>query len=161
MMPSWTPSRLWSTSNQRLPAHRRASPGPLASSISGPSVDRNQTRVDEPVTLKVTVYGQGNISTASDPVWPEMDGWRIFDADSTLNTQIENGLVSGSHTYERLMVPTMAGQFTVPPIEYTYYDPTLDQYTTVATEPMAINRSTRHRRPRRHHGSRRGSRQYR
>ncbi len=101
-------------------------------------LDRGQTQVDEPVTLKVTVEGMGNISTASDPVWPEIDGWRIFDADSSLSTQVENGLVSGSHTYERLMVPTAAGQFTVPAIEYSYFDPSLDQYVTVATDPMAI-----------------------
>ena len=101
-------------------------------------LDRGQTQVDEPVTLKVTVEGMGNISTASDPVWLEIDGWRIFDADSSLSTQVENGLVSGSHTYERLMVPTAAGQFTVPAIEYSYFDPSLDQYVTVATDPMAI-----------------------
>ena len=103
------------------------------------ALDKDQTQVDEPVTLKVTVEGVGNISTATDPAWPEIDGWRIFDADSSLNTQVENGLVSGSHTYERLMVPTTAGQFIVPSIEYTYYDPSLEQYVTVATDSMAIN----------------------
>ena len=103
------------------------------------ALDKDQTQVDEPVTLKVTVEGVGNISTATDPAWPEIDGWRIFDADSSLNTQVENGLVSGSHTYERLMVPTTAGQFIVPSIEYTYFDPSLDQYVTVATDSMAIN----------------------
>jgi len=102
-------------------------------------LDRAQTQVDEPVTMKITVEGQGNISTASDPAWTEIDGWRIFDDASTLNTQVEDGRVRGSHTYERLMVPTVAGQFTVPPVEYTYFDPVSDQYTTVATDPMVIN----------------------
>ncbi len=34
-------------------------------------LDRDQTQVDEPVTMKITVEGQGNISTASDPAWTE------------------------------------------------------------------------------------------
>ncbi len=118
------------------------------------ALDNNQTRVDEPVTLKVTVTGQGNISTASDPAWPEIDGWRIFDADSTLSTQVENGQVSGTHTYERLMVPTTAGQFTVPSIDYTYYDPTFGAIHHGRNRTHGRQCRTRRWRPCSHHGSR-------
>jgi len=45
----------------------------------------------------------------------------------------------GSRITEQLMVPGNAGEFTIPAIRYTYFDPKLGDYVTVSSESMAIN----------------------
>ena len=45
----------------------------------------------------------------------------------------------GSRTFETLILPTAAGAYTIPPIEYSYFDPVSGIYHTVATAPLNVN----------------------
>lgn len=101
--------------------------------------DMTTGKVNEPITLNVTLTGQGNLNTIPDPVWPEITGWRTFESQATVNTDVQNGTVSGSRVYERLLVPGSAGQFTIPAIEYTYFDPAQGEYHTIATTPIPVS----------------------
>jgi hypothetical protein len=101
-------------------------------------VDAAETRVDEPITMKITLVGQGNISTLADPVWPQMDGWRIFEGDTAVNTTVQDGQVVGTRTYERVMIPTQAGESTIPAIEYSYFDPADEAYHEISTQPIPV-----------------------
>ena len=102
-------------------------------------VDKAETTVGEPIMLEVTVSGEGNIGVAGDPIWPEIDGWRAFDTESTLDTRIEDDAVVGSRTFQTLILPTDAGEYTIPAIEYSYFDPVAELYHTVATAPIAVS----------------------
>lgn len=103
------------------------------------TVDLTETRVNEPVTWLVRVAGYGNIDTLPEPQWPETPGWRDFDSTITTNTQVQDGRLSGSQVYEKLLIPTEAGQLTLPPVNYTYFDPEQEKYMTIATEPIPVN----------------------
>lgn len=98
----------------------------------------NQVPVNEPITLLVTLSGQGNLQTLSDPVWPEIDGWRAFEEQTVLDPHFENGRIVGSKVYERLLVPGQAGQYVLPPITYSYFDPTDEVYRSLATEVLEV-----------------------
>ena len=102
-------------------------------------VDTTETAVNEPITLRVTLSGRGNLDTLPDPVWPEIDGWRTFGSQATTNTAFQDGYLVGTRTDEQQMVPTTAGAFTLPPISYVYFDPETATYQTIATEPIAVN----------------------
>lgn len=101
-------------------------------------VDATETQVDEPITMKITLSGQGNISTLADPTWPEMDGWRIFEGDTAVNTSVQDGQVVGTRTYERVMIPTQAGDSTIPAIEYSYFSPADEAYHEISTQPIPV-----------------------
>ena len=96
-------------------------------------------RVNEPITLLVTLSGQGNLYTLSDPIWPEIPGWRTFEDETSLDARFENGRVSGSKVYKRLLVPGEMGDFVIPAISYTYFDPNDSVYRTVSTEAIPVN----------------------
>jgi hypothetical protein len=103
------------------------------------TVDTNQTRVNEPLTWQVTLNGRGNLNAAPDPVWPEIDGWRSFESQATVNTEVREGQAIGSRVYERLLVPSAEGQFTIPSLEYAYFDPDAGQYQVLRTEPIPVS----------------------
>ncbi len=102
------------------------------------SIEPAQTKVNEPVTLKVTVSGQGNLSNLPDPTWSDLPGWRSFDRYSSTENHFDNRLFGGMKTFERLMVPTQSGDYSLPPISYSYFDPVENAYNTIQTQPLLI-----------------------
>jgi hypothetical protein len=102
-------------------------------------VDATETKVNEPVTLEVVLTGEGNINTAGDPVWTEGEEWRSFEEQSTTTSTKQDGKIVGQKVYERLLIPTEAGQLTIPAISYSYFDPETAVYETTSTEPITIN----------------------
>jgi hypothetical protein len=103
------------------------------------SLDSSQGSVGEPLTLRVTLSGQGNLTAAPDPAWPEMPGWRDFESQATVQTEVVDGRIVGSRTYERLLVPTVEGESTIPALEYVYFDPEAGQYHSLRTEPVPVS----------------------
>ncbi|HSR30317.1 MAG TPA: BatD family protein [Anaerolineae bacterium] len=103
------------------------------------SLDTAQGTVNEPLTWQVTLSGQGNVNAAPDPVWPEIPGWRSFESEASVNTEVRSGQMIGTRVYERLLVPNAEGEYAIPPLEYVYFDPIAGQYQTTGTEPLPVS----------------------
>jgi hypothetical protein len=103
------------------------------------TVDTNQTRVNEPLTWQVTLNGRGNLNAAPDPTWPEIDGWRSFESQATVNTEVRESRLIGSRVYERLLVPSDEGPSAIPSLEYVYFDPDAGQYQVLHTKPIPVS----------------------
>jgi len=101
-------------------------------------VDITSGQVNQPFTLRVTLAGSGNLNSLPDPQWPDTPNWRVFDSQATTNTESKSGQISGSRVYERLMVPEKAGDDTIPPIQYSFFDPQAEEYRTVSTEAIPV-----------------------
>jgi hypothetical protein len=103
------------------------------------SLDSSEGMVGEPLTWRVTLGGRGNLTAAPDPTWPEMAGWRDFQSEAATQTEVRDGHMTGSRTYERLLVPTVEGESAIPALEYVYFDPETGQYQTIRTEPIPVS----------------------
>lgn len=101
--------------------------------------DTDTVKVNETVTLNVTLSGQGNINGVADPQWTEGTEWRAFDSEATINSQFANGMMSGERRYERLLVPTQPGDLLLPAIAFSYFNPATESYETVSSEPVLIH----------------------
>ena len=101
-------------------------------------IDSTSGRVSDPLTLTVTISGQGNLDTLADPSWPEMAQWRAFDSSATINTHVANDRLAGSRVYTRVLVPGAAGSFSVPSISFTYFDTSAGDYRTIATAAIPV-----------------------
>jgi len=102
------------------------------------NVDTTETKVNEPITWQVTLNGYGNLKAVPEPNWPEMDDWRSFESQASINSEPQNGQIGGYAIYERLLVPEKEGQYTVPALEYSYFDPATGQYQTITTDPIPV-----------------------
>ncbi len=103
------------------------------------NMESTQGKVNEPLTLKVTLVGEGNLHNMPDPQWPDLDDWRAFESQATTNTEVQEGRFQGNRIYERLLVPGADGDFVIPPIEYVYFDPVAGAYQTVTTDPIPVS----------------------
>ncbi len=95
-------------------------------------------KVNEPVAFRILVEGFGNIRLLNEPLLPDLPDWRIFN--STLSTELDtrDGSVYGTRLFERLILPTQAGDYILPAIEFTYFDPLSETYETIYTDPIPI-----------------------
>ena len=105
--------------------------------LSG-TVDAAQSKVNEPLTWRVTLSGRGNLSATPDPIWPDMPGWRDFETEATVHTEVREGVSVGSRVYERLLVPSVEGESAIPALVYTYFDPAAGAYQTISTDPIPV-----------------------
>ena len=102
------------------------------------SLDSNDLAFGDSLTLTVEISGQGNFDTLPDPVWQDVPGWRAFENDSFHRTSVRDGTISGSKTFERVLIPDSPGDFDLPPIEYSYFDPEQEEYVTISSNAFSI-----------------------
>ena len=102
------------------------------------SITSGAAAANEPLTLALLITGRGNLEALSDPEMPELPGWRSFDGESSVNTQVADGELVGARSIDRVYVPSVPGEFTIPAIPFSYFDPFAEEYRTVATEPISL-----------------------
>ena len=102
------------------------------------SITSGRAAANETLTLALLITGRGNLEALPDPDMPEMPGWRSFDGESSANTQIADGELVGARSIERVYIPSAPGEFTIPPIPFSFFDPLAEVYRTVATEPISL-----------------------
>ena len=101
-------------------------------------LDTASLTLGESVTLTVKIDGQGNFDTLPDPVWQDIPGWRAFENDSVHRSFVQDDVINGTKTFQRVLVPDSAGNFDLPPIEYSYFDPDLEEYVTASTQSISV-----------------------
>ena len=93
----------------------------------------------EAASLTVTISGKGNVSLLEAPKVSFPPDFEVYDTKSSENTSKSSGGTSGSKTYEFPFIPRSHGDFTVGPVEYSYYDINAGKYVTLFTDPIKLH----------------------
>ncbi|MDO4802500.1 MAG: BatD family protein, partial [Prevotellaceae bacterium] len=92
----------------------------------------------EPITMKVVISGNGNLKLIKQPNLDLPKDFDRYDPKVEDNTKLgENGL-EGNMTYEFLFVPRHKGNYTIPPVEFTYFDTETKTYKTLKSESYTL-----------------------
>jgi hypothetical protein len=94
------------------------------------TLNRTETTINEPLTLRVALSGKGNLKLINDILVTVPHDMERYDP--VINTRLDNA-VSGSKTFEYLIMPRRAGAFKIPPVEFTYFDAETGKYKTLQT----------------------------
>lgn len=123
-----------------LPAGAPASFGGGVGTYSiSAKLSKDSLKTHDAASLLVTVSGRGNISLIEAPKISFPPDFEVYDVKATENTDKSNGKTSGSKTFEYPFIPRSYGEFTIEPVNYTYYDVDAHKYVTLTTEPMQLN----------------------
>ena len=106
----------------------------ISSAISSTDLQANDA-----VTLTITIQGAGNMKLLKTPAvdWPE--GFEVYDPKASNNFRNSTSGVSGTKTIEYLAIPRAGGVYTIPAIQFSYYDTQTDSYKTLATPEYTLN----------------------
>lgn len=102
------------------------------------TVDETEVEVGQPVTLKARISGVGNIKSVGKPIIAELPDFRAYSSGSSENVSKKNYRVQGSKTYEEVLIPKNAGKYTIPPVEFSFFDPKAKSYKTLKSEPILL-----------------------
>lgn len=102
------------------------------------SIDTESLVVNDAVTIKLVISGSGNLELINTPEinWPP--DFETYEPKITKNIKSSRAGVSGSRTFEYLAIPRSAGDFTVGPIELSFFDPTEGRYRKATTQTFNI-----------------------
>ena len=103
--------------------------------------EMNQTQLEanDPLTLKVTISGTGNLKLIKQPTVKFPKDFDTYDPKTTDKTRLTTQGIDGSIIYEYLAVPRHQGQFDIPPVEFIYYDTQQKRYVTLTSEAFHLD----------------------
>jgi hypothetical protein len=101
------------------------------------SLDKSNTKTNEPISLKLKISGTGNISLLDFPAFETPNGFEKYDpkVDDQINRK---GVISGFKEAEYLMIPRIAGAREIPAIEFSYFDPSKRSYQTIKSKSYSV-----------------------
>ena len=94
------------------------------------ALTRDSLQTHDAAALKITVSGKGNISLLEAPKLSFPPDFEVYDVKTS-----ETG---GSKTFEYPFIPRSHGNFTIGPVEYSYYDPSTGKFVTLRSAEMNI-----------------------
>lgn len=101
-------------------------------------VDKTEAKTDDAISYKITLSGTGNLKLVelTPPVFPT--DFEVYDPKVNSNFKNTTAGQSGSKSWEYLIIPRHDGQFTLPPLEFSYFDPASARYKTLQTKEFTL-----------------------
>jgi hypothetical protein len=106
-------------------------------SFSG-TLDKTEGKTNEAMTLKLTVSGNGNLNLINPPKLELPQDFESYEPKTSDKTIASESGMSGSISFEYLFIPRYAGNFTIPAVKFTFFNPNTRQFETKTTEAFNI-----------------------
>ena len=102
-------------------------------------LNKTETKANDPVTLRITVSGAGNLKLVKQPQVELPKDFDKYEPKVTDKTKLTSSGIEGSMVYDILIVPRHQGHYELPPVSLTYFDTTAQTYKTVSSEPLVLD----------------------
>ncbi len=96
-------------------------------------------KVNDGMTLRLTIKGGGYLKPATSPLKPSIDGMEVYDPKVIDSVDKSGGSIVSTKIIEYPMIPREEGKKTIKPFVVYTYDPDSGKYTSLKTRPIEIN----------------------
>ena len=101
--------------------------------------DKQKIKTHDPITLKLTISGQGNFHSIIPPEINLTQKDIDVKQSSTKNEFVmKNGSHDGKKIIEYYLIPTKAMEFTLPPISFSFFHSKTKNYKTIVSKPISF-----------------------
>lgn len=101
-------------------------------------VDNRQISVDDPLTLRVSVSGQGNLRSVVLPSLPKLEQARLYPPSPSEEIQTTATGVQGHKSYEILVQALAPGRLRIPGLRFAFFDPLRGRYHVGQSKPIDV-----------------------
>ena len=103
------------------------------------SLSKDSVNVNDAINLKIVVTGSGNLRLASAPklnLPPDIEAY-----DPKITEDLKNSLngTTGSKTFDYLLIPRHHGDFTIPPVTYSYFNASTGRFEQLSTNEFRFH----------------------
>lgn len=103
------------------------------------SINRDSVTVNDAVNLRITISGSGNLRLAAAPELNVPPGIEVYDPKVTDEIRNSSAGSAGQRTYEYLLIPRHHGDFSIPPVSYSYFNTSKRAFERLSTQEMKFH----------------------
>lgn len=122
-----------------LPA---GAPGDFTGSVGSYSLKASLSQpvvaAGEPVTLTVTIRGNGTPKSITRPTLPDLSRFEVYDPEESGKSEPEGEVLWTTRTFKYVLIPGREGQQEIGRVSFPYFDPTRGVYARAESEPLAL-----------------------
>lgn len=124
-----------------LPSGKSSSfTGAVGSSFSfKPSISTDKIEANEPITIKLEISGTGNQKLIQNPEIDFPTNFEVYDPTIKNDLTPSSNGFTGTRTIEYLAIPRYEGEYSIPPIEFSYFDLNSNSYKTFKSPSYSLN----------------------
>ncbi len=102
-------------------------------------LDRNSVKSGEAVNLKLVVSGRGNLKLLEPPILGLASELEVYDPQIVDNFSVSSGGMTGSRSFEYLIIPRAGGDFMIGPLSYSWYDPERSNWQSKTIQALKLS----------------------
>ena len=103
------------------------------------SISTTELKENEAVTLKLIISGTGNMKLIKTPEVDFPTDFEVYDPKVDNKFTLKAGGLSGNKVIEYLAIPRYGGNYTIPAVEFSYFDIKSGSYKTLKTPEYTLN----------------------
>ena len=103
------------------------------------SISTQDLKTNDAVTIKLVISGTGNMKLINTPEVAFPQDFEIYDPKVENKFNLTRNGLAGNKVIEYLAIPRHAGTYTIPPIEFSYFDLKSQSYKTLKTGAYTLN----------------------
>jgi hypothetical protein len=103
-------------------------------------LDRTEANTGDAVTLRIDATGVGNVQDLRIDL-PPIVGVRTLQPAIRDQRRTQQGKLSGTRSWEWILIAEAPGEHTVPPLEVHFFDPDAENYGSVSTPALTFTAS--------------------
>lgn len=122
-----------------LPINRPASFANAVGEFSiAPSISTQKIRANEPINIVLEISGTGNLKLVQNPTVNFPSNFESDEPDVNNNLQVTTNGLTGFKKIEYTAIPRYEGNYTIPPIKFSYFDLRTGTFKTLSTPSYEI-----------------------
>lgn len=113
-------------------------PGAVGNFSMNATLDKDHVKANEGINLKISISGKGNLKLIDAPNMEFPDEFETYDPKINENISVNEGGVSGSKTFEYLLIPRHEGIYKIQPNGFSYFDTDKKTYVQLPAKEFTI-----------------------
>ncbi len=102
------------------------------------ALDRTEIPVGEPIELRLKVTGVGNVDTVERPPLALGENLRVYSQSDKSNVVPGIDNISAERTFSVMLIASAPGDYKIPPVRLSFYDPNRKAYRAVETAALSF-----------------------
>ena len=102
-------------------------------------VDTREVRANEAITYRLTISGSGNLMLIDAPKLNFPKVFEVYDPQIDDKISRSNSGISGSRTFEWVLIPRSQGDYEIPAFDFAYFDPATGKYAISHVDAISVH----------------------
>ncbi|MBL4561141.1 MAG: protein BatD [Labilibaculum sp.] len=102
------------------------------------TIDKDSVKANDAITMRVKVAGNGNLKLIKPLEFNFPADFEVYDPKTSQNLKNSEAGMTGSTTFEYLIIPRHGGEYEIPAVDFCFFDPKARIFRTRSTKKFTI-----------------------